>query len=358
MVARDRRRAYSVGGERSGVEALRKLFTDPARAAQALAHTLSDIAIPGLPAAQVGKVRQSYDLDAERRLMVTTDRLSAFDRNLTTIPFKGQVLTELSRYWFERTRDICPNHLLAVPDPNVTVCRRLTMLPVEIVVRGYLAGSTNTSLLTMYRDGARRLYGQDFPDGMRDNERLPAPIITPTTKGDHGAHDEPLGPDDVARLGLVDADVWGRTCRHALALFAFGQARAEACGLILVDTKYEFGVDADGAVVLADEVHTPDSSRYWDAGTYAARFAAGEPPDAFDKDMVRRWVRARCDPYGDTVPEIPDDVRAETSDVYCDLFERLTGAPIVPPPADEVPAARVVAVVTRWVAENPARTGR
>ena len=358
MVARDRRRAYSVGGERSGVEALRKLFTDPARAAQALAHTLSDIAIPGLPAAQVGKVRQSYDLDAERRLMVTTDRLSAFDRNLSAVPFKGEVLTQTARHWFDATADLCPNHVLDYPDPNVVVGQRLDILPVEVVVRGYLAGTTGTSVLTMYKAGRREMYGVTLPDGMRDNERLPAPILTPTTKGDHGAHDEPLGPDDVARLGLVDADVWGRTCRHALALFAFGQARAEACGLILVDTKYEFGVDVDGAVVLADEVHTPDSSRYWDAGTYAARFAAGEPPDAFDKDMVRRWVRARCDPYGDTVPEIPDDVRAETSDVYCDLFERLTGAPIVPPPADEVPAARVVAVVTRWVAENPARTGR
>ena len=200
---------------------MQKLFTDPARAARALAFTLSDVAIPGLPAAQVGKVRQSYDLDAERRLMVATDRLSAFDLNLTTVPLKGQVLTELSRFWFERTRHICPNHLIAVPDPNVTVCRRLTMLPVEVVVRGYLTGSTNTSLLTMYRHGARRLYGHAFPDGMRDNQRLAAPVITPTTKGDHGAHDEPLGPDDVARLGLVDADTWARTREHALALFAF-----------------------------------------------------------------------------------------------------------------------------------------
>ncbi len=332
---------------------MQKLFTDPARAAHALARTLSDVAIPGLPAAQVGKVRASYDLDAERRLMVATDRLSAFDLNLTTIPFKGQVLTELSRFWFERTRHICPNHLVAVPDPNVTVCRRLRMLPVEVVVRGYLAGSTNTSLLTMYKGGARRLYGQAFPDGMRDNQRLSAAVITPTTKGDHGAHDEPLGPDDVARLGLVDADTWARTREHALALFAFGQARARERGLILVDTKYEFGVDPDGTVVLADEVHTPDSSRYWDGATYEARFEAGEPPDAFDKDMVRRWVRARCDPYREAVPEIPAAVRAETAAVYCDLFERLTGAPIVPPSADEAPAERVAAAVARWLAENP-----
>lgn len=336
---------------------MRKLFTDPARAAAALAQTLSDVTILGLPAPQVGKVRQSYDLDADRRLMVTTDRLSAFDRNLTTIPFKGQVLTELSRTWFEQTQHICPNHLIAVPDPNVMVCRRLTMLPVEVVVRGYLAGSTNTSLLTMYKDGARRLYGHSFPEGMRDNQRLAAPIITPTTKGDHGAHDEPLGPEDVVRLGLVDPATWKRTCGYALALFAFGQARAEDRGLILVDTKYEFGVDPEGRVVLADEVHTPDSSRYWDGATYAARFEAGAPPDAFDKDMVRRWVRARCDPYRDAVPEIPDSVRAETADVYCDLFERLTGAPLVPPPAGEGPAARVAAAVTRWVAENPERPG-
>ena len=334
---------------------MQKQFTDAARAA--LAHTLSDIAIPGLPAPHVGKVRQSYDLDAERRLMVATDRLSAFDLNLTTVPFKGQVLTELSRFWFEQTRHICPNHLIAVPDPNVTVCRRLDMLPVEVVVRGYLAGSTNTSLLTMYKGGARRLYGQAFPDGMRDNQRLPAPVITPTTKGDHGAHDEPLGPDDVARLGLVDAATWDRTREHALALFAFGQARARERGLILVDTKYEFGVDPDGTVVLADEVHTPDSSRYWDGATYDARFERGEAPDAFDKDMVRRWVRARCDPYREPVPEIPDEVRIETAGVYCGLFERLTGAAIVPPATGEAPAARVAAAVARWMAAHPPRAG-
>ncbi|WP_309242851.1 phosphoribosylaminoimidazolesuccinocarboxamide synthase [Lichenibacterium dinghuense] len=332
---------------------MQKLFTDPARAARALAHTLDEVEIPGLPAPQRGKVRQSYDLDAGRRLMVTTDRLSAFDLNLTTIPFKGQVLTELSHHWFERTRDICPNHLIAVPDPNVTVCRRLAMLPVEVVVRGYLAGSTNTSLLTMYKGGARRLYGHGFPDGMRDNQRLDAPVITPTTKGDHGAHDEPLGPDDVARLGLVDAATWDRTREHALALFAFGQARARERGLILVDTKCEFGVDPDGTVVLADEVHTPDSSRYWDGATYEARFAAGEPPDAFDKDMVRRWVRARCDPYRGDVPAIPDEVREETADVYCDLFERLTGRALVPPAGEERPAERVARAAARWVADNP-----
>ena len=313
---------------------------------------MPEVDIPGLPTPIVGKVRQIYDIDSERRLLVATDRLSAFDRNLTTIPFKGQVLTHLSEFWFEKTRTLCPNHMLAVPDPNVMVCRRLRMLPVEVVIRGYLAGSTSTSLLTMYRAGQRRLYGHEFGDGMRDNQVLDRPIMTPTTKGDIGAHDVPIDPSEVVEQGYVNAKTWTRVRECAEALFAAGQAWARKCGLILVDTKYEFGLDRDGNVVVADEIHTPDSSRYWDAATYEERFERGQPPDGFDKDHVRRWVRARCDPYKDDVPPIPDLVRAETASVYLDVFQRLTGAQLVPPPLSEDQEARIAGAVAHYLANN------
>ncbi len=311
---------------------------------------MSKVDLPDLPEPVIGKVRQSYDIDGERRLLIATDRLSAFDLNLTTIPFKGQVLTQLSQFWFEKTADLCPNHMIAVPDPNVMVCKRLRMLPVEVVVRGYLAGTTSTSLLAMYRAGQRRLYGQDLDEGMHDNQLLARPMITPTTKGEAGAHDVAIDPTEVVTRGHVDARTWSKVCERATALFAAGQAWAKQCGLILVDTKYEFGLDEDGDVVVADEIHTPDSSRYWEAATYRDRFERGQAPDSFDKDRVRRWVRARCDPYKDEIPEIPDAVRAETASAYLEVFERLTGAPLIPPTAATSPQERIKTAVTRYLA--------
>lgn len=295
---------------------------------------LADATIPELPNHYRGKVRDNYDLPDGSRILIATDRLSAFDRILCTVPGKGQVLTQTARHWFEHTADICPNHVLSTPDPNVVIGRRLDILPVEIVVRGYLAGTTGTSILTMYKAGQRDMYGVRLPDGMRDNQRLPTPIITPTSKDFSGGHDAPLTPAEILAERLLTPAQWEEVSAHALALFARGQAMAAERGLILADTKYEFGVDADGRILLADEIHTPDSSRYWRAGTYEARFAAGEKPDSFDKDFVRSWVAARCDPYVDPIPDIPPEHVQATSQVYIEAFETITGQTFEPPAGD------------------------
>ncbi|WP_198670781.1 phosphoribosylaminoimidazolesuccinocarboxamide synthase [Oceanicella sp. SM1341] len=304
-------------------------------------RTLPDAFIPELPGRYNGKVRENYDLPDGRRIIIATDRISAFDRVLAAIPFKGQVLTQTARYWFEQTADICPNHVLEYPDPNVVVGTRLDILPVEIVVRGYLAGTTSTSILTKYRAGERSMYGMRLPDGLRDNERLPQPVITPTSKAFDGGHDEPLSAADILEQGLLTADQWERVSAHALALFARGQARAAERGLILADTKYEFGTDAAGNIILADEIHTPDSSRYWIASSYEEAFEKGSRPASFDKDVVRAWVTARCDPYRDTVPEIPLDVIEHTSRVYIDAYEAITGEAFVPDLTGETVLARI-----------------
>ncbi len=299
-------------------------------------RTLPHARIAELPNPYFGKVRDCYDLPADaahpngRRILISSDRISAFDRILAAIPHKGQVLTQLARYWFDATTDICPNHVLAYPDPNVVIGQRLTILPVEIVVRGYLAGTTGTSILTMYKQGQRAMYGHTLPDGMRDNAPLPAPIITPTSKEFDGGHDAPLTAADIVAQGLLTATQWDVVSGYALALFARGQAMAAARGLILVDTKYEFGLDAAGHILLADEIHTPDSSRYWLANGYDAAFAAGTRPPSFDKDVIRSWVVARCDPYSDPIPDIPDDMITETSRVYMQAYAAITGMPFEP----------------------------
>jgi len=304
-------------------------------------QVLRDATIPELPNHYSGKVRDNYDLADGRRILIATDRISAFDRILAAIPFKGQVLTQTARFWFEHTADICPNHVLEYPDPNVVVARRLDILPVEIVVRGYLAGTTGTSVLTLYKSGKRDMYGMHLPDGMRDNERLPTPVITPTSKAFDGDHDKPLTPDEILGQGLLTEGQWRKLSDYALALFARGQAMAETRGLILADTKYEFGTDASGQIILADEIHTPDSSRYWFAASYAERFARGERPDSFDKDFVRSWVTARCDPYKDQIPEIPADIVMQTAAVYIQAFEAITGQIFQFPPIGEIPLDRI-----------------
>jgi phosphoribosylaminoimidazole-succinocarboxamide synthase len=299
------------------------------------APALADATLPELPNHYRGKVRDNYDLPDGRRIIIASDRLSAFDRILAAIPHKGQVLTQTARYWFDQTADICPNHVLEYPDPNVVVGRRLTILPVEIVVRDYLAGTTGTSILTLYKQGQRNMYGHTLPDGLRDNQRLQQPIITPSSKAFDAGHDEPLTPDEILAQGLLTAKQWETVSAYALALFARGQHIAAERGLILVDTKYEFGTDADGQILLADEIHTPDSSRYWIGATYPAKFAAGERPDSFDKDFVRSWVAAQCDPYADAIPEIPAGMIEDTSKVYIQAFEAITGQTFEPPAADE-----------------------
>ena len=277
---------------------------DAAKLAPYAANILTDATIPELPGHYRGKVRDNYDLPDGRRILIATDRLSAFDRILTAIPLKGQVLTQLARFWFEATRDVTPNHVLDYPDPNVVVCKRLTIMPVEVVVRDYLAGTTSTSIWSLYKKGGRTLYGLHFPDGMRENQKLPETIITPTSKAFHGAHDEPLTADEIVRRSLLTAAQWQSISETALALFARGREMAAGRGLILVDTKYEFGLDKDGRILLADEIHTPDS---------------------FDKDFLRRWVAARCDPYRDPIPPIPRDVIAEAAQIYVSVFETITG---------------------------------
>lgn len=302
--------------------------------------------IAELPNPYFGKVRDCYDLPAtddqpERRILISSDRISAFDRILAAIPYKGQVLTQMARFWFDHTGDICPNHVLSYPDPNVVIGRRVTILPVEIVVRGYLAGTTSTSVLTQYRAGVRQMYGHTLPDGLRDNQVLPAAIITPTSKAFDGGHDEPLTAQEIVEQGLLTADQWADVSAKALALFARGQKMAAERGLILVDTKYEFGTDADGQILLADEIHTPDSSRYWIADGYQQAFVSGTRPPSFDKDVIRSWVGARCDPYKDPIPEIPADMIKATARVYIDAFEAITGQPFVPDTSHATPLARI-----------------
>jgi phosphoribosylaminoimidazole-succinocarboxamide synthase len=297
-------------------------------------YVLEDATIPELPNHYRGKVRDNYDLPDGRRIIIASDRISAFDQNLAAIPLKGQVLTQTAKFWFEATADICPNHVIEYPDPNVLVGRRLTILPVEIVVRDYLAGTTGTSILSLYKAGQREMYGIRLAEGMRDNERLPQTIITPTSKAFHGGHDEPLTPAEIVGQGLLSQEQWRTVSDYALALFAKGREMARERGLILVDTKYEFGIDESGKIMIADEIHTPDSSRYWFLESYQQRFEVGERPESFDKDFIRTWVVARCDPYKDEIPEIPQDVVLETSRVYIDAYERITGQTFALPPKD------------------------
>ena len=299
-------------------------------------RVLSHARIPELPNPYFGKVRDCYDLAADashpngRRILIASDRISAFDRILAAIPYKGQILTQIARFWFDRTADILPNHVLSYPDPNVVIGQRLTILPVEVVVRGYLAGSTSTSVLTQYKQGQRAMYGHVLPDGMRDNQILAGPIITPTSKAFDGDHDAPLTASDILSQGLLTADQWDEVSTAALALFARGQQMAAERGLILVDTKYEFGTDQNGKVLIADEIHTPDSSRYWIASGYEAAFERGTRPPSFDKDVIRSWVAARCDPYHDPLPEIPAEMIAATSAVYVQAYEAITGQTFAP----------------------------
>ncbi|QKD02328.1 phosphoribosylaminoimidazolesuccinocarboxamide synthase [Mesorhizobium loti] len=311
-------------------------------------RTLSDAFIPELPGHYKGKVRENYDLADGRRIIIATDRLSAFDIILTSIPFKGEILTQTARYWFEETADICPNHVLEYPDPNVVVGTRLDILPVEIVVRGYLAGTTSTSILTRYRRGDRDMYGMRLPDGLRDNEKLAEPVITPTSKAADGGHDEPLSRAEILEQGLLTQAQWDTVSDYALKLFARGQARAAERGLILADTKYEFGTDKNGTIILADEIHTPDSSRYWIAASYGQALANGTRPESFDKDFIRSWVTARCDPYKDPIPKIPDEIVEQASGVYAQAYEAITGTAFVPDVSGDTVLDRIRSNLARY----------
>jgi phosphoribosylaminoimidazole-succinocarboxamide synthase len=322
---------------------------DPKKIEPYIHHVLSSAVYPDLPNPYHGKVRDNYDLPDGRRVLVATDRLSAFDQILTTIPLKGQVLTQIARFWFDATKGICPNYVLSYPDPNVVIGKKLRMLPVEVIVRGYLAGTTGTSILTMYHEGHRDMYGIHFPDGMRDNEKLPRAIITPTTKAMEGSHDMPLSPKDIVSRNLLTKEQMDEVFEKAMALFEFGTAQAAKNGLILADTKYEFGFDEDGQIILADEIHTPDSSRYWFEHSYAERFEAGKKPESFDKDVIRNWVVSQCDPYKDPIPPILNETRIKTAAVYIDAFETITGKSFEWPTNDVEPYERIKAAVKKVV---------
>ncbi len=279
----------------------------------------------GLGPSASGKVREWRGLGDGRRLLVTTDRISAFDRVIGAVPWKGQVLNELSAWWNAETADILPNHLLSQPDPNASIVMECRPLPVEVVVRGYITGVTSTSLWQRYAEGDRRIYGYDFAERLEKNRPLPEPIITPTTKAEAGAHDERLDWDEVPERGLVDTKLWARVMEAALALFARGTGLAARGGLILVDTKYEFGIDLAGRLVLIDEIHTPDSSRFWKAESYESRLASGLEPENLDKEFVRmKYARLGYRGEG-PIPVLDGDAWVDTGLLYQTAFEALTG---------------------------------
>lgn len=274
---------------------------------------------------RTGKVRVSYDLDDHRRLFVTTDRLSAFDNIVAAVPFKGQVLNELAAWWFSSTADIVDNHVIEVPDPNVLIAHAAVPLPVEVVVRGVMTGSTSTSLWYQYSQGMRSMYGYSFEDGITKNSPLPHAIITPTTKGEAGAHDEPLSCAEVVERGLVEESLWNRIQEIALSLFARGQATAREAGLLLADTKYEFGLHHDGHLMIIDEMHTPDSSRFWELDTYDDRIARNAEPESLDKEPIRLALDALGYRGDGPPPKLDNQVIADTTTRYISAFERLTG---------------------------------
>ena len=287
-----------------------------------------------------GKVRDIYAIPETHTTtqprqtyrMVATDRLSAFDRHITNIPFKGDIINRISAWWFARTEHIVPNHLLMVEHPAASIVKTCTVFPIEFVVRAYLTGSTNTSIWVNYNNGMRHYCGNVLPNGMTKHQKLPYVLVTPTTKGDT---DELITPEEIVSSGRMTQAQWD-TCREkALALFAFGQAEMAKKGLILVDTKYEFGTDAEGNLLLVDEIHTPDSSRYWLSTTYAKNIQAGKEPDNIDKEFIRKWIRKTCteqglDVYANELPTIPAEMVIETSKRYMQLYDLITGEDYVP----------------------------
>ncbi|TAL63976.1 MAG: phosphoribosylaminoimidazolesuccinocarboxamide synthase [Legionella sp.] len=269
-----------------------------------------------------GKVRDTYDV-GDQLILITTDRQSAFDRLLATVPYKGQVLNLTSAWWFKNTANIVPNHVIAVPDPNVVIAKKCKVFPIEFVVRGYITGTTNTSLWTQYQKGNRTYCGLSFPDGLQKNQQLDEPVLTPTTK--EVEHDRPISPQEIVAEGWMTQADWDEASTYALRLFKHGAKVAAEHGLILVDTKYEFGRDQDGRIVLIDEIHTPDSSRYWLADSYAERFAAGKEPENIDKEFLRLWFVDHCNPYEDKVlPAAPKELIVTLASRYIQLFEMIT----------------------------------
>ena len=281
-----------------------------------------------LGAKKTGKVRDIY-IQPDRLILVTTDRHSSFDRIIAHIPWKGQVLNQISAWWFEQTTDIIPNHVLAIPDPNVTVGKKCAMVPVEAVMRGYLTGVTDTAIWTRYLKGGRTFGGVTLPEGMKKNQKLSEPIFDPTTKEE--GHDRTITPEQMIAEGLITKELFDEVRETATKLFLRGQEAAAQRGLILVDTTYEFGTDEKGNLVLIDEIHTPDSSRYWQIEGYDDAMAKGEQPKSFDKEFLRLWFKENCDPYKDaTLPNAPPELVEELSRRYIQMYEQITGEKFVP----------------------------
>lgn len=302
---------------------------------QAIPTALDGVDVPGLGKKMEGKVRDMYR-QGDQFVLITTDRISAFDRVLGLIPYKGQVLNQLSSWWFTQTQDILANHVIAVPDPNVTIAAAAAPLPVEIVVRGYITGVTKTSLWYLYDQGDRQPYGIPLPDGLHKNDPLPHPIITPTTKAEKGGHDERLTEAEILERGLVSAELWAQVSAAAITLFQRGQQIARQADLILVDTKYEMGL-INGQLALIDEIHTPDSSRYWIADTYQP---GGDEPENFDKEFLRKWYAAQGYRGDGPPPTMPDEFIAQVAARYIAAYERLTGTEFVP--GEQPAAARII----------------
>jgi len=301
--------------------------------------TLERTDFEGLGQRIEGKVRDSYVGDASRRTIVVTDRVSCFDVVVGTIPYKGQVLNQVAAFWFGQTEGIARNHLIEVPDPNVSVVREVEILPIEFVYRAYLTGVSNTSIWTAYDRGEREYCGHRLPEGLSKHEPLPEPLLTPTTKAEHGAHDELTSREKILESGVVSEAVYDRAAQLTAALFAEGQRFAETRGLILVDTKYELGLGDDGELVVADEIHTPDSSRYWYRDEYDQAMSKGQDPPALDKEYVRRWLSEKGYRGDGPPPELPVEVRCEAARRYIEAYEQVTGLSFEPDP--DPPTERV-----------------
>lgn len=303
----------------------------------ALQHPLDATHFEVLGKKYEGKVRDCYTTDDGRRILVVTDRISAFDRVLGTLPLKGQLLNHVASWWFEKTKHLVPNHVIDTPDPNVMIAQECTPLPVEMVMRAYLTGTTWTSIWVHYERGEREFCGHRLPDGLTQHQALPAPILTPSTKAAHGDHDVSASREEILRLTKMPPADFDRAAELSRILFEEGQRIAAQRGLILVDTKYEFGKTKDGEIVVMDEIHTPDSSRYWFTESYEERFAKGEAPESFDKEYLRRFLAARGFRGDGPLPQIPDEVRVESSARYRVAVEQLTGEKFVPNLEDPLP---------------------
>ncbi len=315
----------------------------PGQIRPAISHALESLDLPGLEAER-GQMVDNFPLADGRRVLIVTDRFSVFNQHVGQVPYKGQVVNQLTNWWFEQTADIIPNHVIDVPDPNVTVALTANPLPVAVVVRGFISGITPTSLWQQYAEGARTIYGMRFPDGLRKNQELRYPIVTATAKTFGQRHDHPLTHQEVIDLGIAPV-LWERVQEAALRLFLRGRQLAILADLILVDSKYEFGLDLNGDLVLIDELHTPDSSRFWRADTYDEMFEIGEEPEHFDREFVRLWYQSLGYREEDALPPLPEDMIVSLSRRYQHVYELLTGQPFMPA---SYPAQRRIMVALHY----------